>query len=263
MLLRVLLWRLKRKDTPIVRTLHNLTPHENSERRERRLLDKLDQQVVLYIRLSEATPLEGRRALTILHGHYRGRYKGTDGIRAEIGKLLYFGLIRPYKGVETLLEVFTGIYDNELKLHLVGKPDKGFRELIEAYCRRDPRISSELAFVPDDRLAQNILAAELIILPYKEMHNSGALLVALSLSRPVLVPRSRNNELLAEEVGPGWIHMFEGDLTEKILRDCLANVRKSTLPPPRLDGRDWDVVGESHYQAYRTARTLLHHSHSL
>ena len=256
-MLQLLLLKLKARRIPIVRTLHNLKPHEDGGLWETQLLARLDRQVALYIRLSEATPLGDRTGATILHGHYQGRYKDIEGIVPEAGRILYFGLIRPYKGVDNLLQVFSSIDDRDLTLRLVGKPDKGYRELIEEYCRNDPRISSDLAFVPDDRLAQNILAAELVVLPYKEMHNSGAILVALSLARPVLVPRSRNNELLAEEIGPGWVYMFDGELTEQILRERLAHVRGAIRRPPHLNGRDWDVVGEAHYRAYRAARAIL------
>ena len=65
------------------------------------------------------------------------------------------------------------------------------------------------------------------------------------------------HQILAEEIGPGWVHMFDGELTEQILRECLAHVRGAIRRPPHLNGRDWDVVGEAHYRAYRAARAIL------
>lgn len=255
-LLRLLLARLKRTGRPIVRTLHNLKPHEAGGAAENAVLQKLDEQTCLAIRLNAATPLGRKPGMTIRHGHYRGRYPGSDSTIACPGTILYFGLIRPYKGVDTLLKVFSRIEDDKLRLRLVGRPDKDFRGLIEEYCDRDARITSDLAFVSDEALARNIRQSELVVLPYREMHNSGAILAALSLDRPVLVPRSESNELLCKEVGPGWIYMFDGELSPDILIDTLERARTAPASPPCLDGRSWDEVGEAHYRAYRTACAL-------
>lgn len=256
-LFRLLLARLRLRGIALVRTLHNLHPHERGDALEDRTLALCDRRTDLFIRLNRATSLAGKSGVTILHGHYRGRHGGAEGTIAEPGRILYFGLIKPYKGVERLLEVFRSIARDDLRLRIVGKPTSALSAMVEENVRGDERISSRLEFVPDDVLAQEIRLAELAVLPYREMHNSGALLVALSQDRPVLVPRSPSNELLAEEVGPGWIHMFEGDLTPAILLDCLTAVRAtSRTARPQLEGRDWDVVGERHYQAYRTAMAL-------
>ncbi|MDE8650468.1 glycosyltransferase [Novosphingobium album (ex Liu et al. 2023)] len=256
-LFRLLLARLRLRGAALVRTLHNLHPHEPGDAFEQRSLERCDRHTDLFIRLNAATPLEGKTGVTILHGHYRGRYRGVEGLAFEPGRILYFGLIKPYKGVERLLEVFRGMSDADLRLRVVGKPSGSLRELVEGQCRDDPRITARLEFVPDDVLAQEVCGAELVVLPYREMHNSGAILVALSLDRPVLVPRSPSNAMLAAEVGPGWINMFEGELTSDILRDCLARVRDTPRAArPRLEGRDWSVVGDLHYKAYRTAIAL-------
>jgi len=255
MLASWLLLRFRISGIAVVRTLHNLSPHEAGDQREARFLARLEASTDLNIRLNAATPMDPTTGVTILHGHYIGRYPGADVQPSEVGRLLYFGLIRPYKGVERLLEVFDSIdAQNELQLRVVGKPTQALRELILAACEADSRISARLEFVPDDVLATEIYRAEMVVLPYKEMHNSGAILVALSLGRAVLVPRSETNALLAEEVGPGWVNMYEGELTKHILLEALERCRSSARSElPRLSGRDWDLVGQLHYEAYRRA----------
>jgi len=254
LLFRLFMGRIKLSRIAVVRTLHNLHPHEGGDRREEQLLKQLDKATDLSIRLNAATPMDPDKGVTILHGHYIGRYPGARESESERGRLLYFGLIRPYKGVERLIQVFRSIHDPDLALRVVGRPTSELKALVEAACRDDERITSRLEFVADDVLAAEIYQSELVILPYKEMHNSGAILVALSLGRPVLVPRSATNALLAEEVGPGWVNMFEGELTEVLVKEALEGIRSvARSSKPRLSGRDWRVVGERHHSAYQLA----------
>lgn len=253
-LFKLFMMRVKISRIAIVRTLHNLHPHEAGDGREADLLHQLDEATDLSIRLNEATPMDVSKGMTILHGHYIGRYPEAEASSCQVGRLLYFGLIRPYKGVERLVEVFQGMHDHDLSLRIVGRPTPELGALVRAACSGDERITSRLEFVADAVLAEEIYKSELVVLPYKEMHNSGAILVALSLARPVLAPRSSTNELLADEVGPGWVNMFDGELTEAILREALAQVRSARRSDlPQMGNRDWHVVGERHHLAYQQA----------
>lgn len=253
LLARLLLLRLRISRIALVRTLHNLRPHEPGDAGEDAFLNRLDSETDLYIRLNPATPMDESRGVTILHGHYIGRYPTPAVTEPEPGRILYFGLIRPYKGVERLIEVFESIQSPELKLRIVGKPTVELRRLVEFAVNRNPRISSLLEFVADDVLAAEVYRAQLVVLPYREMHNSGAILVALSLGRPVLVPRSVTNELLAAEVGPNWVNIFDGELTKEAVLSAVKHCPRRDSAPPKLGGRDWDVVGQKHYEAYLRA----------
>ena len=63
--------------------------------------------------------------------------------------------------------------------------------------------------------------AQLVVLPYRQMLNSGALLLALSLARPVLAPWSGANAAIAEEVGEGWLTLYRGELDAATLAAAL------------------------------------------
>ncbi|PJJ71851.1 beta-1,4-mannosyltransferase [Diaminobutyricimonas aerilata] len=253
--LDLLLLRLRVKRIPLVRTVHNVEPHEPGSAAERRSLRRYDRATDLFIRLNPTTDLgPGRDVVTILHGHYRERFAGHPMPSIEPGRLLYFGIIRPYKGVTRLMDVFRTLDRPDLRLRVVGSPSVGQRELVEAACAADPRITSELRYVDDAELVDEIGRAELVILPYREMHNSGSILVALSLDRPVLVSASPSNDALKDEVGPGWIYDYEGELTAEIIEATLDRVRSTPREDrPRLSGRDWDHMGELHHRAYLRA----------
>jgi beta-1,4-mannosyltransferase len=256
----LLLQRMRR--VGIVRTLHNLNPHEAGHGAETRALEKFDRRTNLFIRLNPTTPRPGRaETVTILHGHYRDRFEALPHPEAIPGRVLHFGLIRPYKGVETLLDVFRSTDRPDLELRLVGRPSGGLREVIEREQERDPRVSSTLRFVPDEEMVDEVCRAELVVLPYREMHNSGAILVALSLGRPVLVPNAPPNAALAEEVGPGWVHLYTGELTPAVFERTLNSVRaRGPAPAPSLSGREWGTLGLQTYDVYLRAAELAGHS---
>lgn len=249
---RLLLLRLRLSRRPIVRTAHNLEPHESGDRTEKRLLQKLDRRTRLFIKLNTTTELPaGADSVTILHGHYRDRFGSLAEGSIRRGRLLYFGLIRPYKGVDVLIEQFERMDDPALELRIVGRPSLGMGELVTAAVAADPRVSAVLEFVSDEDLVAEVKQAELVVLPYREMHNSGVALVALSLARPLLVPRTPSNEALATEVGPGWVHQFDAPLTAETISTVLESLRsEARSAEPRLENRDWDTIGEAQYQAY-------------
>ena len=245
--------------TPIVRTLHNLERPSGISRRERILLALLERRTTLWIRLNDETPeLPGRSYALIPHGHYRDWFEGYEKPAAEPGRVGFVGLIRRYKGVEELLEVFRGV-PGESTLHVAGRPSSAeLAGRLEELADSDERVSLDLRFLDDADLVANVRKASLVVLPYREMHNSGGVLTALSLDRPVLVPSNAVTERLAEEAGPGWVHRYQGALDasdiERALQDIASGDRGDR---PDLRARDWDDAGARHVEAYRRAVAIL------
>jgi beta-1,4-mannosyltransferase len=255
-----LLLRLWMTATPVVRTLHNLQPHEDGGWMERLLLRGLDRLTTRRIRINAAGDGDREAADTILHGHYRDWFAARRVPATVPGRVLYFGLIRPYKGVEALLDAFRALPDSALAdikptLRIVGNPStQTMRETVQSACDADPRIGALLRYVDDDVLAREIGEAQLVALPYRQMLNSGALLLALSLSRPVLAPWSEANARLADEVGHGWVYLYRDELDAGTLSTTLHALQ--TAPPqgsPDLSRRDWPALGRQHHAIYVSA----------
>lgn len=238
----------------VVRTLHNLEPHAPGGRIETALLSALERRTDLFVTLTGVTPVPGSaRSVLIPHGHYRDVLPLEHSAPMQPGRLLYFGRIEPYKNVERLVEVFRELDDPELVLGVVGKAPAALAERIARAASLDARVTTRFGFVPDEEMVAEMTSSQLVILPYTEMHNSGILLVALSLGRPVLVPRTPANVLLADEVGQEWVRMFDGGIDRD---DLLAAVRATADLPasgPVLAGRDWSAVGASYARAYHLA----------
>jgi beta-1,4-mannosyltransferase len=256
LLFAAMLVRIRLRHRAIVRTLHNLEPHERGSRIERALLALCDRWTTIWIRLVPyGEPQSTAPVVTIPHGHFHDWYAAYDVPEPVPGRLLYFGLIRRYKGVAELVDVVQHTDDPALSLRVVGRPDD--QELCDAVlgaCEDDPRITAALHYVDDRALAHEVGEAELVLLPFREMYNSGSVLLALSLSRPVLVPSSPITADLSAEVGPGWVHTYTPPLTVDALCKTLVAVRStSRSSKPELVARDWDRIGAQHVAAYREA----------
>lgn len=243
---------------PIVRTVHNVELPVGLSKPELFLLKAIDRQTALRIRLNVETWIPNDAPyVTIPHGHYRDWFARYKPSHVNAGQIGFFGLIRRYKGVESLIEAFrdtAGSLD-QLSLAIGGKASTGaLGDVLRLLSNDDSRIHLTLKFLSDQELVDIATSSELLVLPYRFMHNSGSALTALSLNRPILVPDNEVNRSLSEEVGEGWVWRFTGELDGAIILDVLAKVRaRPTGTRPNLESRGWTRVGDRHFEAYSRA----------
>lgn len=102
---------------------------------------------------------------------------------------LYFGQIRHYKGVDILIEVFKQLEEQDAELWIVGNPyDKKIRNGIETQVDADNNITSVLKFIPADNIQEYFNMADVLVLPYREILNSGSVHLGLTFGLPVIAP---------------------------------------------------------------------------
>jgi glycosyltransferase involved in cell wall biosynthesis len=102
---------------------------------------------------------------------------------------LYFGVIRPYKGVPDLLRAFADAAPGDAALVVAGNPKyDGLEREIRDLAADDDRVHLDLGYVPDDRVPTYFAAADFVVLPYRHVFNSGSALLGMSLGRPLVVP---------------------------------------------------------------------------
>jgi glycosyltransferase involved in cell wall biosynthesis len=261
LLFLLLMVRLSARQTAVVRTAHNLHPQEQVSAWARFLLRRAERRTTLYVRINEQTPLPpGAASVTVVHGHYRHWFAGHPRPARQPGQVAFVGLIRPYKNVAGLVAAFrtTAGAAPDARLDVAGSPrTEDLAAAVRAAADGDPRVALRLRHLDDAELVEVIGRAELVVLPYREMHNSGAALLALSLDRPVLVPDNEVTARLAAEVGQEWVMRYSGELDGQRILDALA--RAGQLAPdgrPDLGRRDWDSAGTDHLTAYRRAIEL-------
>jgi beta-1,4-mannosyltransferase len=245
----------------VVWTAHNLRAHTGIHpllEREfwTKFCDSLDGVIALSnhscAALLEKHPSLEHVPITVIpHGHYRGVYPNTitrEEARAklnlplEVPVLAFVGQLRAYKGVPELLEAFAKL-EGEVRLLIAGKPvPSEDAPHLEALAVRDPRVRLELGFVPDDRLQLFFNSADLIVLPYRQILNSGSAMLALSFNRPVLAPAIGSLPELAQTVGSNWVQLYKGDLETGDLQNALEvsrSLRDQLVP---LEPFDWERI---------------------
>ena len=251
----LLLQRMKFRRVAVVRTMHNLKPHETPSKIDTRLLAKLDSITTAWIRLNPVTePDESADVTTILLGHYLDWFEEIPAVEPTPGLIGNFGLIRPYKGVPELVSAMRSSGDPNLSLVVMGAPSSAeLADEITKLAGSDPRITLELTHVDDATLAREVRRCSVVALPHHNMHNSSSLLLALSLDRPALVPNTPVTRHIQAEVGPEWVYLYES-LDAEALE---AAARRATDEPraehPDLSQREWKQVAAAHIAVFDRA----------
>ncbi|HEX5412878.1 MAG TPA: glycosyltransferase family 4 protein [Terriglobia bacterium] len=120
--------------------------------------------------------------------------KHRMGISGFEKTILFFGNMRPSKGLEYLLAAFEQLHteDPRYRLIVAGQPIRGYDEYwqrVQAVMRRlEERGSLTLRaeFIPDDDIALYFAAADVVALPYSDIFQSGVLFLAYSFGLPVV-----------------------------------------------------------------------------
>jgi len=191
----------------IVWTIHNLQSHESHnpdlELASRKKLARLADSIICHSQSGQKkiakyyqVPID--KISIIPHGNFIDYYDHLPtrtesrkrlGLSKKKLVFLYFGLIRPYKGIDDMLASFKEIRAPNVQLLIVGKPsDKRLKKLILKAEKEDSRIKSWLKFIPDSQVPFFMKAADLIVLPYKKIFCSGSALLAMSFARPIVAP---------------------------------------------------------------------------
>ena len=212
---------------PTVVLLHNFTSHESipGESMLKRLLVSSSDG---FITLSRAVESELRsfapasRTLSLFHPVYERQSVSpskADARRAldlpDTAKvLLFFGYIREYKGVDTLLEAMASVArrDDSVRLVIAGEYilDPGrFREYAEQLGIAG-KVDFRVGYVPAGQVATLMAAADAIVLPYRSATQSGIVSLALGHGVPVIACNAGGLGDQVEHGRTGWLVREEG-----------------------------------------------------
>jgi O-antigen biosynthesis protein len=161
------------------------------------------------------------KIVVVPHGNYVGVYPNTI-TRAEARQkfnftseqtvFLFLGQIRKYKGIDDLILAFNQVQQKFPETHLIiaGKTMDAinFKELnIEPIVRS--KITLVERYIPDHELQLFFNAADVTILPYKNILTSGSLLNAMSFSCPVIVPLVGMTKEIIKDGDNGYLYELE------------------------------------------------------
>ncbi|MFN8525899.1 MAG: glycosyltransferase [Chloroflexota bacterium] len=223
-----------------VYTVHNLVPHEAAGQQStpwRSPLFGRTSAVIVHSERSKSLLLGtlgpgSPKVLVAPHGPpLPAAFEvGTSEARQRLGLpagahiALFAGLIEPYKGLDTLIEAFAGVAARDPAAFLVvaGRPNHP----IEPYRRRLAELGLsqqayiEARFMPGERLATYLCAADAVVLPYRDTTASGMLMAAWQFGRPVVASAVGDLSELIVEGRSGTLvpPMRANELAQAILR---------------------------------------------
>lgn len=197
-------------------------------------------------------PLDPDRTLVVEHPLYTGVYpdhitresaRRWVGLEPEEVLLLAFGAIRPYKGFDRLVEAVPQIRERTglpIRVILAGPTFKSIdlgplQDLVEG----TPGVSMTDRAVPDEYVQVLFRAADVAVLPYRQVLNSGVLMLALTFGCPAVAPQ---NPVTADAVDSGLVHLFDrrsdSSLVEAVVEAVGRRASRGTVPEAYADRYD-------------------------
>jgi glycosyltransferase involved in cell wall biosynthesis len=254
-------------------SLHNLASHEQHHPRlEGSYMGWLSRLASLSVHMSESgrraalerfPALGDRPSVVIPLMHFGETYgelpsfaeaRRRLGLDASLRVILMLGQIRRYKNVPELMRAFRGLTAEDLRLYIVGNPQEPpvvdeIRSLAS-----DNRVVLSLKPAPVEDVKTYMGAANLVVAPYQEILNSGSALLALTHSRPVLLPERGAMAELQQTVGSDWVRLYQPPLTPRILNEALDWGQASRPKAPDLSHYSPERVVKAHAVAFAQLR---------
>ena len=264
----------------VVWTCHNVRSHESTYPRVEHLFKRafvgtgLCDGVFVHCEavkddLVEAYDLPARarsRMVVVDHGHYIDDYAdgwSRETARAALGVgpdervFLFFGQIRPYKGVFELIEAFSSVGLEESRLVIAGNPHTDAIEArLAAATRGADRVDTHLGYVPDDRISLYMNAADAVVLPFQSISTSGSTILAMSFGKALVLPRlGCVPEILDDEGAIMYDPDDPGALAAALRTAESRDLRRMGERNYRLvEAFDWETVAERTAAVYRAVR---------
>jgi D-inositol-3-phosphate glycosyltransferase len=187
------------------------------------------------------------------------------GIRSDERTILFYGRIVPYKGLECLVEAFHRLaHETNGRLIIAGEPMIGFESYVGNIRRAianggsADRIVCRLEFIPDDETEVYFKAADVLVLPYRNIFESGVLFLAYRFGLPVIA--SDVGSFREELTNSGAGLLFEPDNSAALTANLEAffkselynDAKKHRQRIQEYSGarHSWRIVGEITERVY-------------
>jgi len=187
------------------------------------------------------------------------------GIGQDERTILFFGAITPYKGIEYLVDAFKQILPRHDDYHLIiaGRPNncEGYWRAIVDASREGVergRILLKGEYISDDETEVYFKAADVLVLPYRHVYQSGVLCLGYSFGVPILAADvgSLKDEIIEGKTGFVFKPEDSVDLAKTIDRYFASDLfgslssRRQEIRNFATEGHSWDVVGQLTMNVY-------------
>lgn len=195
---------------------HNRMPHDCSKKSEIKNIEWLADFCNYIIVLSEASRdylpharRNGRKCVYMPHINYIDKYPVCKrNIRKEqkIGQkdfvFSFIGALRPYKNIEVVIQAFKELALPKTRLLIAGSEGKkNYVSKLRVLCGEEKNIILDAGFISNGEMEAYLRASDILTLPYNKASsmNSGAMIMAFSYGRTVIVPEIAMAKDIKEE----------------------------------------------------------------
>jgi len=264
---------LKARGWRVLYTVHDPLPESGrpmAHRQHRWLLGLCDALIVhtpqQARQLRDAYPDAAERVHIIPHGGAvfplpaaaeQAQARRLLGVEPERPLLLFFGMIKPYKGVEYLLAAMPGVLAQFPRAFLViaGEPLMSLRPLEQqiAQLGLGDAVSLRPSFIPQREVPQYLRAADLLIAPYVDVGASGVVALAQGHGRPVVVTRVGGLPEFVERDQCGFV---VPQRSPEALAEAICRGLSDPEALAEMGRRAWRRIGREHRWPDVARRTL-------
>lgn len=279
--LKILRYRLRQKNTKIVLTAHNILPHINGYK-YKNILEKIYSQfdgIIVHSEVLKTQMIEMFNAeakswsiCVIPHGVEDKLFEKIDkdilnSYRSKVNvsknngcSFLFAGVVNKNKGLDVLLKAWGKHIDKYCKdkLYIIGKLNYNISNELGFIKRFHSSIITSFGYKSDAELLAYYLECDFVVLPYKEASQSGVLLTALTLGKPVIATNVGGLPEVVQAVQGGYIvnpndpHLLSealdraANISTHDLIEWNDNIRKKTLTT-----YSWDDIANQTIDFYK------------
>lgn len=188
-----LFFSLKKKGIKVLLLCINIFEHEDNVLKK--LLTRLTLGrvglIIVHSEQEKNTALEINPGATVKkHLLPLFRYEAAAIYKHDTGRLhlLFFGFVRPYKGLDTLLRAAGLLKNYDISLTIAGEFWAGKAEFLKLVSELGITEKVEIIdrYIPDDEMSRYFSSADLVVLPYRQAVTSGIIATAYGFRKPVL-----------------------------------------------------------------------------
>lgn len=189
------------------------------------------------------------------------------GISKEEKTILFYGRIVPYKGLEYLVAAFKDYLPSSgcYRLIIAGRPEKDCKQYFDAIREKAERgnnsekIILKIEYVPDDETEVYLKAADVLVLPYRDIYQSGVLFLGYSFGLPVIatdvgalredIIEGKTGFVCRPEDSADLARVIEKYFASDLYHDL--NSRRQEIRKYAHQRYSWDIVGELTKNVYK------------
>jgi beta-1,4-mannosyltransferase len=275
------LWVLRAGGIKIVWTVHELhipeTHHLRLDENTGRVVGKLASAVIAHCNNARATiqhalwKKDAHKVCAIPHGHFidaTENYVSRQSARLQLGipdsslVILFFGLLRPYKGVLDLLKAHESLADSNVTLLIVGsyvghhKQCADYFEEVRKAAAGKSNVRLIAEFIPDNEIQLYMNASDIAAFPYRDIMTSGALIMAMGFGKACIAPKLGCLHETLDDEGAFFYRMDDAEGLIDCLRQAAGQRNRLRAMGEhnliRARELDWNSVAERTLRVYES-----------